>query len=41
MAIMMIICLCNMTIEQWLDNDQLGIDIWKNKYRVNNESLDD
>ena len=30
-----------MTIEQWLDNDQLGIDIWKNKYRVNNESLDD
>lgn len=38
---MMIICLCNMTIEQWLDNDQLGIDIWNNKYRVNNESLDD
>lgn len=38
---MMIICLCNMTIEQWLDNDQLGIDIWNNKYRINNESLDE
>ena len=41
MATMMIICLCNMTIEQWLDNDQLGIDIWNNKYRVNNETLDE
>ena len=30
-----------MTIEQWLDNDQLGIDIWNNKYRINNESLDE
>lgn len=30
-----------MTIEQWLDNDQLGIDIWRNKYCVNNETLDE
>lgn len=37
---MMIICLCNMTIEQWLNNDQLGIDIWNKKYRFKNESLE-
>lgn len=30
-----------MTIEQWLDNDQLGIDIWRKKYQNENESLDD
>ena len=30
-----------MTIEQWLNNDQLGIDIWNNKYRHNNETLDE
>lgn len=38
---MMIICLCNMTIEQWLNNDQLGIDIWNKKYRNGNETLDE
>ena len=29
-----------MTIEQWLNGDQLGIDIWNKKYRFKNESLD-
>lgn len=31
-----------MTIEEWLGEDNiLGIDIWKNKYRENNESFDE
>lgn len=30
-----------MTIEEWLNNDQLGIDIWNKKYRYNNETLDE
>ena len=30
-----------MTIQEWLNNDQLGIDIWNNKYRYNNETLDE
>ena len=30
-----------MTIQEWLNNDELGISIWENKYRYNNESLDD
>lgn len=30
-----------MTIEEWLNNDQLGIDIWNKKYRCNSESLDE
>ena len=31
-----------MTIEEWLGEDNiLGIDIWKNKYRENDESFDD
>lgn len=30
-----------MTVEQWLNNDELAITIWKNKYRFENESLDD
>lgn len=30
-----------MTIENWLNNDQLAIDIWNKKYRNNNESLDE
>ena len=30
-----------MTINEWLDNDQLGIDIWEKKYRYDNESFDE
>ncbi len=30
-----------MTIENWLNNDQLSIDIWNKKYRNNNETLDE
>lgn len=30
-----------MTIENWLNNDQLAIDIWNKKYRNNNETLDE
>lgn len=30
-----------MTIEQWLNNYQLGIDIWKKKYQKNDETLDE
>lgn len=30
-----------MIVEEWLNNDQLGIDIWNKKYRYNNESLDE
>ena len=30
-----------MTIENWLNNDQLAIDIWNRKYRNNNETLDE
>lgn len=28
------------TLEEWLDNNQLGIDIWRKKYQNNNESFD-
>lgn len=30
-----------MIVEQWLNNDELAITIWKNKYRFKDESLDD
>lgn len=30
-----------MTVNEWLNDDSLGIDIWNKKYRKNNESLDD
>lgn len=30
-----------MTVEQWLNNDELAITIWNNKYRFENESLDE
>ena len=30
-----------MTVNEWLKNDQLGIDIWNKKYRYNNETLDE
>ena len=30
-----------MTIQEWLNNDQLGIDIWEKKYRNGNETLDE
>ena len=30
-----------LTIEKWLGDNQLGIDIWKNKYQHNNETLDE
>lgn len=30
-----------MRIEEWLDNNELGINIWKNKYQRNNETLDE
>lgn len=30
-----------MTVEEWLNNDELGINIWKKKYQYNNESLDE
>ena len=30
-----------MTVQEWLNNNQLSIDIWNNKYRYNQESLDD
>lgn len=30
-----------MTVEAWLKDNELGITIWNNKYRHNNESLDD
>lgn len=31
-----------MTVEKWLgENNKLGIDIWNNKYRFNNESMDE
>lgn len=29
-----------MIVEEWLNNNELAITIWKNKYRYNNESLD-
>lgn len=29
-----------MTIEEWLNKDELAITIWNNKYRFENESLD-
>ena len=30
-----------MTIEEWLGNNQLSLDIWRNKYQFQNEGLDD
>lgn len=30
-----------MTVKEWLNGNQLSIDIWNKKYRWNNESLDD
>ena len=30
-----------MTVEEWLDNNQLSIDIWTKKYRYGEESLDE
>lgn len=30
-----------MTVQEWLNNNQLSIDIWDKKYRYNQESLDD
>lgn len=29
-----------MTIEKWLNNKPIAIDIWNKKYRFNNESFD-
>lgn len=29
-----------MTVEQWLNNNELGLDIWRKKYQHNNESFD-
>ena len=31
----------SMTAKEWLNNNQLSIDIWNKKYRWNNESLED
>lgn len=30
-----------MTLEQWLNNNPLSIDIWNKKYRFNHESFDE
>lgn len=30
-----------MTEQQWLNNNQLSLDIWNNKYRYNNETFDE
>lgn len=30
-----------MKVEEWLNNNQLSIDIWNKKYRYNNETLDE
>ena len=30
-----------MEVEQWLGNNQIGIDIWHKKYQFNNETLDE
>ena len=31
-----------MTVQDWLGkNNELGINIWQNKYRFNNESFDE
>lgn len=30
-----------MTVQEWLNNDELAITIWNNKYRFDNESLDE
>lgn len=30
-----------LTIEEWLGDNKLGIDIWKNKYQHNNETFDE
>ena len=28
------------TLEEWLDNNQLGIDIWKKKYQYGDETFE-
>ena len=30
-----------MTVEDWLGNDELPLNIWKNKYQYNDETLDE
>ena len=30
-----------MEIKEWLENNKLGIDIWENKYRYNNETFEE
>ena len=30
-----------MTINEWIGNNQLGIDIWEKKYRYNNETFEE
>lgn len=30
-----------MTVQEWLNNDELAVTIWNNKYRFNDESLDE
>ena len=30
-----------MEVEQWLGDNQIGIDIWHKKYQFNNETLDE
>lgn len=30
-----------MTVQEWLNNNQLGIDIWQKKYQRNNETFDE
>lgn len=32
---------CNMTVEDWLGNDELPLNIWKNKYQYKDETLDE
>ena len=29
-----------MTVQEWLGENKLSLDIWNNKYRYNNESFD-
>ena len=30
-----------MEIKEWLEDNQLGVDIWENKYRYNNETFEE
>ena len=30
-----------MTVQEWLGDNQLSVDIWEKKYRYNNESFDE